>query len=100
MPNRLKIVVACGSGVATSTLAARAVQDACDENGLNISIETCGIREIDQYTENADIILTTCKYDRPLPCPVMSVTSFVTGVGTEKTKKQLVERLQEILNEK
>lgn len=98
MTKKLKIIIACGSGVATSTLAARAVQEVCDENDFNVNIETCGIREIDQYTDNADIILTTCRYDKSLPCPVMSVTSFVTGINTEKTKMELVKRLQEILN--
>ncbi len=100
MKQKLKIIIACGSGVATSTLAAKTVQDVCYENDFNASIETCSIREINNYSESADIILTTSRYDKTLSCPVMSVTAFITGIGVEKTKKELAERLRKILDEK
>lgn len=100
MSRELKIVVACGSGVATSTLAARTVEEVCEAIDITASVSTCSMRELVSYSENADLILTTNKYDKPLSKPVLSVTSFITGIGIEKTKKALGELLQKILSEK
>lgn len=100
MSYQLKIVIACGSGVATSTLAARTVEEVCEASGIAASVATCSMRELLSCSENADLILTTNKYDKPLSKPVLSVTSFITGIGVEKTKKTLVELLQKVLSEK
>ena len=100
MSQEVKILVACGSGVATSTLAARTVEEICEENNIVISISTCSMRELINCSETADIILTTGKYDKSLEKPILSVTSFITGVGVEKTKKVLLELLQKVLSEK
>jgi Phosphotransferase system, galactitol-specific IIB component len=96
----VKILVACGSGVATSTLAARTVEEVCEANNIVASVSTCSMRELVNCSDSADLILTTGKYDKPLAKPVLSVTSFITGVGMEKTKKALGELLQKVLAEK
>lgn len=100
MSRELKIIVACGSGVATSTLAMRTVEEVCEALDIAVSISTCSMRELLSCSENADLILTTNKYDKPLSKPVLSVTSFITGIGIDKTKKTLSELLQSILLEK
>ncbi len=96
MSKRLKIVVACGSGVATSTLASKVVEEVCKENGIEASIETCGMSSVAGTAEHADVVLTTSRYEKELRCPVMSVTSFITGIRAEKTKKDLGELLRQI----
>ncbi|WP_110953937.1 PTS sugar transporter subunit IIB [Anaerosinus massiliensis] len=96
----LKILVACGSGVATSTLAARTVEEVCEAHHISVNVSTCSMGELSSCVENADLVLTTGKYDRTLPKPVLSVTSFITGIGVEKTKKAIVELLETILSEK
>lgn len=86
---KLKIIIACGSGVATSTLAARAVKEVCDTYGVKASIETCSMKAIEQNKALADVVLTTNKYEKELGKPYMSVTSFITGIGIDKTKEKL-----------
>lgn len=98
MAKKINIIVACGSGVATSTLASKVVEDVCKENAIEASIETCGMREVVGAAEHADVVLTTNRYEKELKCPVMSVTSFITGIKVNKTKEQLGDLLRQIAN--
>ena len=98
--SKLKILVACGSGVATSTLASRSVQEVCDSYHIDAFIETCSMSGVVEAAKHADVVLTTNRYDKPLSCPVMSVTSFITGIRIDATKKALGELLQSIVEKK
>lgn len=95
---KIKIVIACGSGVATSTLAANEVQSVCKEYGIDAGVDTCSMKALDQAAENADVILTTNKCEKDLGKPLMSVTPFITGIGIDKTRKKLGELLLETAN--
>ena len=98
MAKKIKIIVACGSGVATSTLASKIVEEVCKENGIDASIETCSMSSVAGAAENADVVLTTNRYEKELKCPVMSVTSFITGIKVNKTKEQLGDLLRQVAN--
>ncbi|MDB7979921.1 PTS sugar transporter subunit IIB [Faecalicoccus pleomorphus] len=96
MAKKINILVACGSGVATSTLASKKVEEVCKEYNLEYSIETCSMSGVQGLSKNFDVVLTTNKYDKPLDVPVMSVTPFITGIRMDKTKKELGELLKKI----
>lgn len=42
-----RVVIACGSGIATSTLAVHKFQNFCDENGIDVQITQCSYGETD-----------------------------------------------------
>lgn len=98
MSKKLKIMVACGSGVATSTLASKTVEDVCKEYGIEAAIDTCSMRSVADEARGCDVVLTTNKYDGTLDCPVMSVTPFITGIRVSKKKEELGNLLTEIAN--
>ena len=98
MTKKIKILIACGSGVATSTLASQAVEDVCKEYGIEAAIETCSMKTIENSAKNADIVLSTNRYEKDLGKPYMSVTSFITGMGIDKTKRTLGDLLMEVVN--
>lgn len=98
MSKKLNILVACGSGVATSTLASKKVEEVCKEFKIDASVDTCSMSEVQVLSKNYDVVLTTNKYDKSLPVPVMSVTPFITGIRMEKTKNELGELLKKVQN--
>ncbi len=98
MAKKLKIMVACGSGVATSTLASKTVEDVCKEYGIEATVDTCSMRSVADESQGCDVVLTTNKYDKQLSCPVMSVTPFITGIRINKTKEELGKLLTDIAN--
>lgn len=95
---KVNIIVACGSGVATSTLAADEVKDLCKDNNIQYTLNKCSMTELPTMSQNADIVLTTNNFKGELDVPVMSIMGFVTGINEEKLKANLLEKLKEIQN--
>lgn len=97
---KITILVACGSGVATSTLAADEVKSVCEEYGIvNYSIIKSSMQELTNVAEQADVVLTTSVYRGELDKPYMSVSAFVTGINEEKTRQKLGALLKEVAGE-
>ncbi|EGJ26963.1 PTS sugar transporter subunit IIB [Streptococcus porcinus] len=94
---KINILVACGSGIATSTLAADEVKSVCQEYGIdNYQIIKSSMQELQSAAKEADVILTTSVYRGTLSKPYLSVSSFITGINEEKTRAKLGELLQEV----
>lgn len=60
---RIKIIVACGGAVATSTLAAEEIKDLSKENNIELDLVQCIINEIDTFIDNVDLICTTARME-------------------------------------
>lgn len=93
---RVNILVACGSGIATSTVAADEVKALCKEHGIQISLNKCSMTELPSMSQNADLVLTTNNFKGDLEVPVMSIMGFVTGINEDKLKQNLLEKLKDI----
>ncbi|WP_312946148.1 PTS sugar transporter subunit IIB [Superficieibacter sp.] len=90
----INILVACGSGVATSTLAADEVKSVCAEyNITKYSINKCSMSELPSQLSQADVVLTTNNYKGDIGKPHMSVAGFITGINEEALRKKLGELL-------
>lgn len=99
MVKKINILVACGSGVATSTLAAAEVKSVLEEYGLtSYQISKASMTELPSLASTADIVLTTNNYKGDLGVPHMSIIGFVTGINEAKLRKNLGEKLVEIAN--
>ncbi|MGG5331332.1 PTS sugar transporter subunit IIB [Enterococcus sp. AZ163] len=98
MTRKINILIACGSGVATSTLASQAVTEICKTYEVNATIETCSMKTIEDSSQNADVVLSTNRYEKDLGKPYMSVTPLITGIGTDKLKEQLGNLLKDVAN--
>ncbi|EGI6812556.1 PTS sugar transporter subunit IIB [Escherichia coli] len=95
----INILVACGSGVATSTLAADEVKSVCAEYGITVfKINKCSMAELSSEMAHADIVLTTNNYKGDIGKPHMSVAGFVTGINEGALRKKLGELLTELAN--
>ncbi|HHW17297.1 MAG TPA: PTS sugar transporter subunit IIB [Firmicutes bacterium] len=92
----MRILVACGSGVATSTLAADRIKEVCRERGLDPEILKCTIQEIPSLAPQCDIIVTTTRYSEVVGKPVINGVAFITGINEEKAIKELIEAVQGI----
>ncbi|HIH0446226.1 TPA: PTS sugar transporter subunit IIB [Vibrio cholerae] len=93
----ITILIACGSGVATSTLAAEEVKSVCEENGItSFKINKCSMQELQSEQSNADIVLTTSKPKGDLDKPHMSVMGFITGINEDELRHQLAELLKSL----
>ncbi|MFJ5315703.1 PTS sugar transporter subunit IIB [Pectobacterium versatile] len=93
----ITILVACGSGVATSTLAADEVKSVCSEYGItSYKINKCSMSELLSEMQHADVVLTTNNYKGEIGKLHMSVAGFITGINEEVLRKKLGELLTEL----
>lgn len=97
--SEVKIFVACGSGVATSTIAQEAVKNIAKAAGVPIKVLKGTIAEVPAKQAEVDLVLTTANYRKPLDKPYMSVFGLVSGVGADKVKADLTALLQKLIAE-
>lgn len=100
MSKELNIIVACGSGVATSTVAVDAVKNILKSAGILAKINKCTLGELETKQQDYDLILTTANYKKKLNIPHMSVFGLVSGVNTDLVTDKLIQLCNEILSKK
>lgn len=94
--SEVKVMVACGSGVATSTIAQEEVKKIAQEAGVQVKILKGTIAEVPTKQADVDLVLTTANYRKPLEKPYMSVFGLVSGVGADQVRKKLAALLKKI----
>jgi PTS system galactitol-specific IIB component len=102
MDRKLKIMVGCGSGIATATVAADAVRRICDEEGFDAEVITCRMFNLPEYDTNdtVDILLSTSKIkEEQYKKPVMSIFGLISGIGEDKIRARLIEMINKVLEE-
>lgn len=90
-----KILVACGNGVATSTVAGLKIKEACEAAGLAVSITQCKLLEVESKASNFDLVVTTGMFDGHVNVPVIGGIAFLTGIGVDQTIAQIIEKVKE-----
>ena len=96
MANEKKVVlVACGTGIATSTVVNTALENLAKENGLQVEIIQCKMMEVPGYADRADLLITTTVVDKDqYKFPVITGRPFLTGMGLDKVKAEILAELQ------
>jgi PTS system galactitol-specific IIB component len=87
------IIIACGAGVATSTIIVDRVNHLLKEHHIDAKIIQCMASEIDAHVGHADLIITSMKLDKTYDKPVVTGISLLTGVGREETEKAILDYL-------
>lgn len=95
----LTILVACGSGVATSTVAQEAVKKICKKEGIPVKIIKSTMSEIQSKQNSVDVIMVTTNYRKPVTKPLIKVFGLISGIGKEKIEEQIITTCRSLLNE-
>lgn len=88
-----KIIVACGSGIATSTILCTKIEELLDENDIAYELIQCSIMEIEGYEYSGDVIVSSTQLQREYSIPAVMGIGFITGIGEEEAKQQLLQIL-------
>lgn len=88
-----KILVACGTGIATSTAVNSKVQRALDENGYKGKYEINQIKVTDaaRLSKDYDLLISTTQEPPNLECEYMSAVPFLTGMKMNESIERLLE---------
>lgn len=87
------ILIACGTGVATSTVVSMRVKEELEKNNIQATVEQCKVSELSSKVGSADLVVTTTSYESD-EIPVIRALSFLTGIGVEADIEKIIEILK------
>lgn len=87
----VKILIACGSGIATSTVAQEKVKEILKKADISANITKGTVSQVPSMQDSVDVILLTTRYNKPLNKPVVSVFGLISGINEEKTAQEIVD---------
>ena len=86
----MKIIIACGSGVATSTMIASKVEDLLKKLGLKAQVIQCSLTEVEGYLDGATLVVTAMgRLEVKSDVPVVVALPYITGMGAEATDAEI-----------
>lgn len=89
-----KIVIACGAGLATSSMVKDKVEQILKKNSIPFKTIQCTLTEVDNYDGDVDLIITTMQVRKKYESPVVSGSAYLSGVNEEAVTEQILEILK------
>ncbi|MFT8708331.1 MAG: PTS sugar transporter subunit IIB [Sporolactobacillus sp.] len=89
-----KIIVACGSGVATSQTVASKINRLLKEKKINSVVEAVDIKSLDKFIKGADVYVSIVRTNKKFDIPVINGIAFLTGMGQDKEFEKLVDAIK------
>jgi len=90
-----RVLVACGTSIATATHAANAVKEMAKEAHLEVDVAQCKAAEIRGkiQTFSPHVIVAMTPVPSDLGVPTFSGVPFLSTIGLDQLKKDLIEVL-------
>ena len=89
-----KILVACGTAIATSTVVAKKLEERLSALGLEVKIDQCKASEVGARASSYDLVVSTTEVDDAKGKPIIRTLSFLTGVGIEADVQKIANLLR------
>lgn len=93
---KIKVLVACGAGIATSTVVMKKVEDLFARHQIPVEIDQIKISEASSKEDQADILISTTMLPKEYKIPAIKAMAFLTGIGTDKVEKEILEAIEKI----
>lgn len=88
-----KVIVACGSGVATSQTVASKVNRLLKQAKVEAEVEAVDLKSVDRHLQGAAAYITIVREAKERGIPVINGIAFLTGMGQDAEFKKLVDAI-------
>lgn len=90
-----RILLCCGTGVATSTVANRKLCEELDRRGFKgqYTVSQCKAVEVPSKSPNFDICVSTIANAYKCECPLVVATGIILNRGTQAIYDEICEKL-------
>ena len=88
-----KVIVACGTGMATSSMIAEKVRAVLEDNHVDYTLSQAQLSELDMYKE-ADLFVTAMRVEEDYGVPMVVGTPFLVGIGEAEAAAKIIEILK------
>ncbi|MBA3926203.1 PTS sugar transporter subunit IIB [Listeria sp. W9-0585] len=89
-----KVLVACGAGIATSTVVMNRVENLLKDNGIDANVEQIKIAEAASKQAGADLIVSTTILPTTYSIPAIIATAYISGIGMEELDEEILANLK------
>ena len=89
-----KILIACGAGVATSTLIADRVKRLCEKNGFQVSVQQTKVVQVEGMAKDYDLIVSSTKVPSSVQTACVFALSYLTGINMDQTDAEIIDKLK------
>ena len=89
-----KLLIACGAGIATSTIVVNKVEELVKKHGLDVDIKQIKIAEAASLQHEADLIVSTTMLPTTYSIPAIIATNYITGFGEEELDEEILSHLK------
>ncbi|MGE5263619.1 MAG: PTS sugar transporter subunit IIB [Acidobacteriota bacterium] len=97
---KVRIIVICGSGVATSMHAAYKLREYFEKNKVPVVIDGGGNNELAGRIVSYDIVVSNSQVTVKTDKPVFSAIPLLTGIGEKELMAQVLKAAKEIIASK
>lgn len=88
-----KVLIICGTGVATSTVVAAKVRDHLAEQGIGANVVQGKVMDLVGGDAEADLIVATTDIPDTVTVPVIRALPLLTGMGQEEVLAEITRAL-------
>ena len=84
-----RVLIICGTGVATSTVVAMKVRDHLADQGIAAQVDQGKVMDLLSGDVSADLIVATTEVPSTVQIPVVAGLPLITGVGEQAVFDQI-----------
>lgn len=88
-----KVIVACGSGVATSQMVANKVGKLLKQRGVDAEVKAVDVKSLPEQVATADAYIAVVQTGETYDIPTFNGVAFLTGMGEDEELDKLVKLL-------
>jgi galactitol PTS system EIIB component len=96
MAEKKRVLVVCGTSIATATVGATKVKELANQAGIPVEVIQCKAAEVRGriQTINPNLIIGMTILPKDLNIPVLSGVPFLSGMGLDKLKADILNILK------
>ncbi len=90
-----RVLIICGTGVATSTVVATKVREHCQAVGIDVVVSQGKVMDLlSGGGQGVDLIVATTQVPDSVTVPVVAGLPFLTGLGTDQALAEIDRHLR------
>lgn len=88
-----RVLIICGTGIATSTVVAIKVREHLEEVGIAAIVDQGKVMDLLRGEVNADLIVATTEVPASVTIPVVAALPLLIGIGEDQVFAQIDKHL-------
>lgn len=96
--SKKRILVCCGSGIATSTIVMEELSSLVKKANINYKPDfyQCALQELGSLMADAKLIITTQRIRQDYGVPVVRAVGILSGLGIDENRAEIIEALEKL----